>query len=163
MEPSAGVPSPTGNNQHFQMPLNSWLSEAEELLVPPQHHRLCKQRLCLFLCQGFWMSLELQCPAAPVMDAWERGCPGGQKLRTVIQVMSRIMVQVLRDHPTNSESSAPAQGVNQGLRRFGMGRSTASHHSRPWRLSNASKAAIFRAGAARYFYKYINLFKEKQI
>lgn len=111
MEPSAGVPGPTGNNQHFQMPLNSWLSEAEELLVPPQHHRLCKQRLCLFLCQGFWMSLELQCPAA----LWERGCPGGQKLRTVIQVMSRIMVQVFRDHPTNSESSAPAQGVNQEI------------------------------------------------
>lgn len=39
MEPSAGVPGPTGN-QHFQMPLNSWLSEAEKLLVPPQHHRV---------------------------------------------------------------------------------------------------------------------------
>lgn len=172
MEPSAGVPGPTGN-QHFQMPLNSWLSEAEKLLVPPQHHRLVNKSSVyssVRILRWVWGSCREEQLRGWMLGKHPEALPTWPHAQDSVGD-ARMVGQVLRDHPTllllstSQQTPTPPllhEGL-MGLRGFGMVRSRASHPSRPWRLSNASKAAIFRAGAARYFYKYINLFKEKQI
>lgn len=139
MEPSAGVPGPTGN-QHFQTPLNSPLSEAEKLLVPPQHHRVVNKSAVYPPPSGFLgeFGAEPQLPGgAPGMDAGEGACPGtAHELRTVAQAVlaiSRIVVRVLRDHPILLLLPTSQQTPNPPLPHKGLTREIwdGQEHSQP--------------------------------
>lgn len=130
MEPSAGVPGPTGN-QHFQMPLNSWLSEAEKLLVPPQHHRLVNKSSVyssVRILRWVWGSCREEQLRGWMLGKHPEALPTWPHAQDSVGD-ARMVGQVLRDHPTlllllllspiptNSDSSAPARGVNgaQGI------------------------------------------------
>lgn len=101
MEPSAGVPGPTGN-QHFQMPLNSWLSEAEKLLVPPQHHRLVNKSSVyssVRILRWVWGSCWEEQLRGWMLGKHPKALPTWPHTQDSVGD-ARMVGQLLRDHPT---------------------------------------------------------------
>lgn len=158
MEPSAGVPDLMGS-EHSN-PFGLW------------DERCYEAPACLLGTQQLANKNTL-IPLPLVLDGfqantqhWEKGAGSASQCQGLYGESFGLpfLPPPLSLPPPPAQLLPPAQRVNPGLRVSVLGPGTGPAITATAKaFEQKEEAVIFRAGTVRYFYKYINLFKEKQI